>query len=236
MTGKLTKAKQVFQADGNGILQWKKIYAERGWTLPIEKGAVQVKNWSDPTDMKVSADGNYLFFSLATMGVGVFGRDAAGWKVIETLIDNEGGVLKGYGLHSSRSVEASGKNVFVGGLGRLSWFTFNGKKLSIKKFYVDDSEPPGHTFENVVPYIDTVISLAASKNGKYLFVVGSDGGAFTVLKVGDDDLELVGQVNDSPAGAKMLEVQLSKKDGNRLYAKTTSSQLLVYDLDETFTK
>jgi hypothetical protein len=30
----------------------------------------------------------------------------------------------------------------------------------------------------------------------------------------------------------MLEVQLSKKDGNRLYAKTTSSQLLVYDLDE----
>jgi hypothetical protein len=126
--------------------------------------------------------------------------------------------------------------VFVGGLGRLSWFTFDGEHLSIEKYWCDDGDTSGLPGQqNVVPYIDTVISLASSKNGKYLFVVGDDSGAFTVLKIGDDDLELVGNVNDSPPGTKMLEVQLSK-DGSRLYAKTTKSQLLVYDLDATFTK
>jgi hypothetical protein len=231
-TGKLTRDKQVLQTDNGGIIPWKKLYEGRGLKLPIEKGAVQVKNWPDPSDMKVSADGNFLFFPLLTMGVGVFGKDANGWKVVETLIDNQGGILQGFGLHLSRSVEPVGKNVFVGGLKRLSWFTFDGKKMSIKKYWVDDSDPAGH--DHVLPFIDTVVSLASSKNGEYLFLVGDEDGAFTVLKIGDD-LELVGKVNDSPPGAKMLEVQMSK-DGNRLYAKTTSSQLLVYDLDATFTK
>jgi hypothetical protein len=74
--------------------------------------------------------------------------------------------------------------------------------------------------------------MAATANGKYLFVAGEDDGGVTVLKILKDDVELVGKVDTSP-GARALEVAVV---GNKLFAKSTRSQLLIYDLDESFTK
>src|SRR5687768_5999784 len=45
------------------------------------------------------------------------------------------------------------------------------------------------------PYVDKVVWLESSKNGKYLFVVNEHDDGFIVLKIGDSDLELVGKVS-----------------------------------------
>lgn len=233
-TGKLTKTGQVFQADDAALAQFFEIYRRRGIPVPLVKGAERLAKFSTPSDMKVSADGKSLFVSVSEQGVVSFGKDAKGWKLLEALQDNQGGAHT-LGLHGSMTVEPVGDNLFVGGVTRLSWFKVDGEKLSHKKFWADDLDKSGGGRYAVLPFIDLVISLEASKNGKYLFVCGQDDGGFTVCKIGDDDLELVGKVNDSPAGTKMLEVALSQ-DGKRLYAKTNNCQLLAYDLDETFTK
>lgn len=228
-TGKLTKG-QVFQSDEPSMAEAKRSYARMPDRIgKIEKGAVRVPNFGMAQDLKVSPDGKFAAVACYDASVVVFSRDKQ-WKVADSVKDNVGGIHK-YGVMMSNAVAASNDAVFVGGIKRLSWFTWDGK-LHFKTFYVDDSEPPGHEFETV-PYLDHVSSLAVSENGKYLFVAANDDGAFTVLKIGDDDLELVGRVNDSPDDAKMVEVAVG---GGKLFAKTTKSQLLIYDLDGTFTK
>lgn len=233
-TGKLTKS-QVFQADDASLAE-AKIAQEKSppgaIDLTIDKKAVRVPNFSHVGNMEVSADGKFLFVVNYAMSVSVFDKDEQGWKYLCTLADNVDGRHR-WGLQFCLSALPVGEHVFVGGIRRLAMLDFDGKKLTSKgKFWVDDSEPAGHQYETV-PYLDMVLSLAASPNGKYLFVAAADDGGLTVLKIVKDDLELVGRINDSPAGSKMLEVHCQ---GNRLFAKTTNNPLLIYDLDETFTK
>jgi WD40 repeat protein len=232
-TGKITKTGQVFQADDAGLVNIKGSYERRGKPVPIEKGAVRVADWGDPYDMRISADGNLIFFPVISQACAVFSRDGKGWKHLATLRDALDGFHK-YGMSINMSLAQHGEDVFVGGIKRLAWLKFDGKKLTSKRFFVDDSEPPGHEYETV-PYFDQVTGLTISKNGKYLFSAGGDvGGGITVLKIGKDDLELVGKTKESP-GDVMIEVELSR-DGKHLFANSRSCLLMIYDLDATFTK
>lgn len=227
-TGKLANT-QVFQPDEAGVAEITKDLPP-GENFTVEKAATRVPNFVSITNMAVSADGKFLFVTNHAVCVLVFGKDSKGWRLVDTVRDNIRGRHR-YGLRLPKNVLPVGERVFVGGKKRLSEFTFDGEKLSFTKFWVDDSEPPGHEYETV-PYLDDVQSLAASANGKFLFIAGGDDGGVTVCKIGDD-LQLVGKVNDSPDGTLMLEVATA---GNKLFAKTTNCQLLIYDLDATFTK
>jgi WD40 repeat protein len=232
-TGKITKTGQVFQPDDEGIANIRGSYERRGKPVPVEKGAVRLPHFGDPYDMRVSEDGKFIFFVVNSQACVVFGRDGKRWKQVATLRDALDGFHK-YGMSINLSLAQHDENVFVGGIRRLTWLTFDGKKLAFKKFWVDDSEPPGHEYETV-PYLDQVTGLAVSKNGKYLFLAGGDDGEVTVLKIGKDDLELVGKTKGAPADDVLIEVELSR-DGKHLFANSRKCLLMIYDLDATFTK
>lgn len=229
-TGKLSPGKSFVESELT-LARQRVAYKRAGKDIKVAPEATRIDNLVAPMDMTFSVDGKYLFVPcVGSYSLIVFERDKDDWQHAITISELRMDQKK-VGVSMCRTVAMRGNDIFVGGLSQLGWLTFDGKVLSGKKYWTDDSNAaPGL---NVLPFIEDASSLAVSKNGKYLFVPSRDTGSVAVMQIGKDDLTLIGMVTDSAAGAKMLEIAAS---GDKLFAVSSTNRLLIYDLDDRFTK
>lgn len=230
-TGKLTQ-KQLFQTDDDGLRLAKVV--KRGGPISIDPAAIRVPLFVGAG--KKCTDEKRLFVACNySHSLAVFVRTGKGWEHIQSLAGSVGGKVTN-GMMMCQSVAASAQgDVFVGGVKSLSWLRLRGERLELVKSWWDDSDAAAVKPDSVLPFLENVQTLALSKNGKFLFLGSPDAAGIVVCKLVDDSLAFLGMLKDSPAGAKTLDVALSQ-DGKKLFAKTTTCHLLIYDLDESFTE
>lgn len=226
-TGKLTQT-QIFQTDDAGLT----LARASGLPKPIvvDPAAVRVPKFDGAAG--TFTDGKRLIVACTySNSVVVFAKTSKGWQHVQSLEEDKTGLNpNGLAMCQAVTMSASG-DVFVGGMTRLCWLRLAGETLEPVKWWTDDSEP-GVTPEVSQEFVKDVRSVAASKNGKYLFVASTDAEGVTVYKVGET-LEPVGTLKDSVAGSKTFDVAVVD---DKLFAKTSDCQLLIYDLNATFTK
>lgn len=222
-TGRLTQS-QVFQTDDDGLALAK---ASR-LPITIDPAAVRVPRFDGASG--TFTDGKRLLVACAySNSVALFVKTARGWQHIESLVENKMEPRNGLAMCQAVAMNSDG-DVFVGGMNRLCRFRLAGEKLKSVRWWTDDSES-GATPEVALEFVNDVRSLAFSKNGKYLFAASTDAEGVTVYKVGNS-LEFVGVLKDSP-GSKTFDVAVVD---DKLFAKTSTCQLLIYDLDSRFNK
>lgn len=224
-TGKLTQT-QVFQTDEAGLA----LARASKRKLIIDKLAIRVPKFDGLSCM--ATDGKRLFVACSySNSIVVFAKSSKGWQHLQSVTEYIG--REKNGLMMCRSVAFHDGDVFVGGIKRLNRLRIVGEELEPIDWWVDDVDRivrPDH----VLPCLENAHSLAISKNGKYLFIGSTERPGVTVFKIGDI-LEEMGTLKDSPAGAKALDVAVSP-DGTKLFSKTTTCHLLIYDLDSRFTE
>jgi hypothetical protein len=232
-TGKF-KLLQTIAPDEDVLAPLRARYAKAGRAdlVVAPQGATRVPAMATIYYLAVTPDGTHLFAATSNSLL-VFDKHGKQWRHAQTLAATDRGRLLNGLMRPTCIVLGSEGDVFVGGMKRLSRLNFDGKTITSRKWWIDDTENPAFG-ANVLPFLEHVFSLALSANGKFLFVASKDGAGIAVMDVSDDDEKLFGFVPD-PAGGTPLDVVLSP-DGKKLFAKTTKCQLLVYDLDATFTK
>jgi hypothetical protein len=199
--------------------------------IVIDKSAVRVPKFDGLSWM--ATDGKRLFVACSySNSVVLFAKAAQGWQYVQSVTERIGRVKNG--LMMCQSVALRNGDVFVGGITRLHRLRLVGEELEVGDWWVDDAESLAGP-ERVLPFFENAHSFAISKNGKYLFVGSTERPGMTVCKIGETGVEEIGTLHDSPPGAKALDVALSP-DGTKLFSKTTTCHLLIYDLDATFTK
>jgi len=237
-TGELKKT-QVFQTDEEGLEAAKIVMKAKKKPIVIDPAAVRVPKFDGLAGM--CTDGKRLLVACQdSHSVVLFAKTAKGWEHLQSLPQENKALrmplrMKQNGLLMCEAITQAAGEVFVSGHKRLSRLRLKGETLESVGFLVDDSDPVASEYGPafLLPFLEGIHSLALSKNGKYLFVGTSEAEGILVCKVGVG-LEVLGTLKDSPS-AKHQQVATSP-DGKKLFCTTTTAHLLIYDLDDRFTK
>ncbi len=229
-SGKLTKS-QVFQPDENGLTAFR--HAQKAFPnlrLELDQQAIRLPLFETPTDIVVSPDGERAFIASMAGSVTMLTRADKTWRNTHVRHqDPQTGDI--YGVAHAMSLALHDTRLFVGGVRMLGLLDCTDGKLRKDTWWVDDTE--AIEMEPAFPFIDNLVSLAFSKNGRFLFLVSSQSDAIQICRTSGRELEPFATIKEPVGGSKMLQVAVSD-DGTRLFARSQQSQLLVYELDGRF--